>query len=330
MNYSKIWVTVFFYCFFVISSLLVVTLFTANFYGDLTRIGRLSEYYFGWRASKPSIDSTQLKSSKFTDANIIVIGDSFSIGLIWQSALIRNGFSVKTLSWNEVGFICPDFESWLRKNGFKGNTVIIESIEWATDGNLTESLACKKTNVAIKDIEKLSPPPGSSPPQFSLSWNEKITTGLFVLANTLLAMKIESDLIFHDTGPHYVAVKSVTNGCLYFSNRSCNKSLFMNRDFEHPRLGKDTIVSIKKINEGIKNLNLIWVVIPDKSSVYFETDDYFWRELEKYKLGPNLLRNFKKDKSIVLDLYAPNNTHLSTAGYLLLGNVISNEVKKSQ
>jgi hypothetical protein len=52
MNPAKLWLRVFLAGFVVIAALLVVTLFTPVPYGDLSRIGRVSEHEFGWNSSR--------------------------------------------------------------------------------------------------------------------------------------------------------------------------------------------------------------------------------------------------------------------------------------
>lgn len=79
------------------------------FYGDLTRIGKLPESRFGWLAQQPLIDAASLQSTALTQADVLVIGDSFSDQRLWQSILVRVGWKVHTVSWGEVGdALCVD------------------------------------------------------------------------------------------------------------------------------------------------------------------------------------------------------------------------------
>jgi hypothetical protein len=50
-------------------------------YGDLTRIGQLDESDFGWKMQQPPVPAKLLKSFPVTEADILVIVDSFSNGL---------------------------------------------------------------------------------------------------------------------------------------------------------------------------------------------------------------------------------------------------------
>ena len=117
----------------------------SNYDGDLTRMGMLPEKYFGWTAPQPKIDNTLLISSNWVDADILVIGDSFSEKLIWQSKLVQAGYKVRTENWASVGQICHDFNDWLNLNKFKGRYVIIQSVENSFDARLKKSVQCNKT-----------------------------------------------------------------------------------------------------------------------------------------------------------------------------------------
>jgi len=60
-------------------------------YGDLTRMGRFSERDFGWREQRPPIPPELFKDYSLADADILIIGDSFSASRIWQTKFIEDG-----------------------------------------------------------------------------------------------------------------------------------------------------------------------------------------------------------------------------------------------
>ena len=62
-------------------------------------------------------------------ADVLVIGDSFSMYYAWQSPLVGAGYRIASAHWDKIGPLCDDFASWLRREGFKGKLVLIESIE---------------------------------------------------------------------------------------------------------------------------------------------------------------------------------------------------------
>ena len=63
--------------------------------------------------------------------------------------------------------------------------------------------------------------------------------------------------------------------------------------------------------------------MPDKSTIYLHPDKQFWNKAEQRFNAPNVLRTMREalDRGVV-DLYPANNSHLSTTGYLLLGDLI--------
>jgi hypothetical protein len=78
-----------------------------------------------------------------------------------------------------------------------------------------------------------------------------------------------------------------------------------------------------EINTRMKNFSVVWVVIPDKATVYLHPDKKFWDEAERRFHAPNLLKAFRQEiRQKTVDLYPANNTHVSTTGYLILGNAI--------
>ena len=67
--------------------------------GDLTRLGYLSENYYGWNAPQPvqTLFQTPMQSPE-----ILVIGDSFSASNTWQSSLKElSGLGSVTVHWQD-------------------------------------------------------------------------------------------------------------------------------------------------------------------------------------------------------------------------------------
>jgi hypothetical protein len=86
---------------------------------------------------------------------------------------------------------------------------------------------------------------------------------------------------------------------------------------------------MKVIESRLANYKITWLIIPNKSTVYHRYDsDDFWAHLEKENMGPNLLKDFLATKNKIMDFYLPNDTHLSTSGYVHLGEVTSKWVRK--
>lgn len=79
-----------------------------------------------------------------------------------------------------------------------------------------------------------------------------------------------------------------------------------------------------EINHLMKDKRVIWVIVPNKYSTYMESKNQIFASLvyEK-KLGPDLFSDFIAAKKSILDLYQPNDTHLSGNGFKYLGKIIN-------
>jgi len=115
----------------------------------------------------------------------------------------------------------------------------------------------------------------------------------------------------------------------FFSNKLCQFGLFYHQDYTQPAISIKTIENIRAINKQLSNYNVIWLIIPNKSSVYQRDLPLdFWQSVAKNQLGPDLLKIFRHEKYHIKDLYKPNDTHLSTNGYLYLGQTVVEHIKK--
>src|SRR6266481_8864887 len=74
----------------------------ATFQGELTRLGLLPERLFGWTKPQPTLDIKWMQQASMQEADVLVIGDSFSDGRVWQTVLTQHGLKVRTDSWNNM------------------------------------------------------------------------------------------------------------------------------------------------------------------------------------------------------------------------------------
>ena len=131
----------------------------ASFTGPLTRMGKISESLFGWTREQPAINPVYLVNASWQEADMLAIGDSFSMPRLWQSALVQRGIKVHTETWEAMRNICEDFPEWLHGKGFKGRYVVIEVVEHNFQDTLDRSLSCKQTFYHPMRYPPLSPPP---------------------------------------------------------------------------------------------------------------------------------------------------------------------------
>ena len=95
--------------------------------GDLTRIGRLPESRFGWNRPQPVLEQAVASVTSPAQANILVLGDSYSINGVWQHAAFGDAVRFGTL--RSSGSLCQDFPDALRNLGAKPQLLVLQISE---------------------------------------------------------------------------------------------------------------------------------------------------------------------------------------------------------
>jgi hypothetical protein len=328
MKSAKLWLQVFTAGFVVIVALLIVTLYTPIAYGDLSRIGQVSEHEFGWQREPPQVDRQLLRASPVTEADILVIGDSFSMTFRWQSALVRQGYRVTTMYWGQLNgeALCDDFDEWLDKAGFRGKLVIIESIERLVNERLQSTQKCKKMQ---NPFESKTEPFFENPehvPGFAINWKGKLMAGYITYQNTREAKESDGATLAGKA----TWVRPVVDGCSLFSNRLCDKALFFKDDDDNGQLTLENVAQMKAFNKTHSARSIMWMVIPNKTTIYLQPDHSkdFVTAFTQAGLGPDLFTFAREQKTKIRDLYFPNDTHLSMYGQLALGELMLDAVRK--
>lgn len=318
MSPARLWLTLFMAGFAAIAALLVVTLLTPVPYGDLSRTGLLSEHAFGWRVDQPHIDPKYLRGSPPGEADILIIGDSFSMSYSWQSVLTHAGYSVSTTYWGQLDeALCSDFDAWLDRAHFHGRLVIVESVERLLPERLENSRKCEHMKEPFgSDANPYHTYP-EQVPGFELNWKAKISSGYITYQNTRKAKKSARAIWSYKT----TLVRPVPNGCALFSHLSCNKALFFGEDEMKRELTKQDVDRMRAFNQTHRVRPILWVIIPNKTTTYLQPDHSrdFAATLARSDLGPELFSYAIEQKTKMRDFYFPNDTHLSTHGQLALG-----------
>ncbi|MDH2915814.1 MAG: hypothetical protein PXX77_02955 [Gallionella sp.] len=265
-----------------------------------------------------------MQQSSMNEADALVIGDSFSASLVWQSVLTRHNLKVRTESWNSMQGVCGDFPDWAKRQGFKGKFVIVEIVERNLIGTLQRSADCKQTQYhphANVDAPRYPPIVSFDPEQGNYAG--KLSTGIRTQFNIFEYERLSraSDFKLWSL-PNNVKVARVENGCEYFSHARCNDSLFLAED-EPDEVNMRAFELIEAHRARLHDFTTIWVVVPNKSTTYLYPHKGFWNQAAQRLHMPNLLQvNQDALQAKTVDLYPANNTHYSTTGYLLMGQEI--------
>ncbi len=304
----------------------------AAFQGDLTRMGMLPESQFGWRKLQPPINPQLIQQVSLQQADVLVIGDSFSDKSIWQTVLAQHGIKVRTERWDSMRGICADFTPWLRAQGFRGRFVVLQLVERNVPEMLENSVACR--HMQYHPNSKTDAP--RYPPIVSFdvnggNYDGKFSTGFRTLLNVLKYGRLRKTADFNTWIFHKdVKMARLANGCELFSHANCDDALFLTWD-KAAEVEGNALDNIGKLGARLGGITPIWVFVPNKSTAYLYPNKQFWNEAERRFHAPNLLRMTQQAiQEKTIDLYPANNTHFSTEGYLLMGEEILKAIQQAQ
>jgi hypothetical protein len=303
--------------------------------GDLTRIGLLPERAFGWNIEQPTIVPRIATVGNVGEAEILIAGDSFSISGAWQAYAFSPEQKYMTM---RLGRICRDLPEFIGALGKPPKTLIIEAIERSAYDTLVADCA----NTSLQTLNgnrngELSERPQqdllggvfasgvAGEPELNGDRKRSIFGGVFGYK-----YMVGSALYYLSPGDQErpgsyggVRVRSVDDGCAFFSHRECGYGLFLGDDFTSRPLSTEDAASAKLAIVNTVFERVIVVVVPDKSSVYLESREQAERKDQTLRLFGQKSRvevvplqvGFYDAKSRIKDLYLPDDTHLSTAGY---------------
>lgn len=321
----QLWLSVFGTGVALVAALLLWTLLTPPFRGDLTRLGRLSETEFGPTQPSRPVERALRVSSTLQEADVLVIGDSFSAPLLWQSVLVARGLRVATIDWLTLGPVCADLESMLRRQGFRGRTVVIESVERALDDRLDRSLTCAARQdphpLQIRHVASDRETAGA----FGLNTREALFTGLLTTLHTWRALHADApEVVNRHDGAEQVRIQRLTDGCQRFSHRACDHGLFFAQDRTAPPFSPAMAERMQRLSARHPGLSVTWLVVPNKTSIYLQPDRaaHVGGVLAATGLGPDLFGTFARESLQTRDVYSPNDTHTSVEGHQIIGQAL--------
>ncbi|MFZ2266851.1 MAG: hypothetical protein WAV95_04655 [Azonexus sp.] len=294
----------------------------ASFEGDLTRMGLVPERLFGWQQGQPAIEDKWLQQAAIEDADMLVIGDSFSVSRAWQSVLTESGLKIRTEHWSNIRALCVDFAPWLRARGFNGRLVVVESVERNLGEELRKSVACQSMNYR-PDAKMDAPrkPPLTAFDTAGGDYSGKMSIGLRTRLNALRYQHLSTAADFRSMElPNEVRLVRLPGACKLFSHARCDDILFLGKE-QSAEASPDILPNMEILTKRLTGLTVIWAIVPNKSTVYLYPDNgKLWEAAEQRFLAPNLLRMSRQAlERGTIDLFPANNTHFSTTGYLLMG-----------
>ncbi|WP_171013692.1 hypothetical protein [Chitinivorax sp. B] len=292
--------------------------------GDLTRIGYLPESDFmPIQAQVHNVPDTS-PPTPIDRADMLIIGDSFSITNDWQRHLHAKGITTTMLHWDDLQYCGPNDTSYadylvrrIRTTGFRGRYLVLQSVERAFENRMQNH--CHK-QATINPAASVALHIPLQPPTLGWGWVYQ------TLWHTLqLRFAPTRDRQFGDT--RVIAM----NGCKLFSHQQCGYSLFYKEDFEKPSFS--STLQVTAIDQQLRQLNLqpLWLVVPDKSTVYlgYGTQNErpyvnIWQALATHShvIAPDLGALFQHQSRQQRDFYLPNDTHLGQAGYQSLAEQV--------
>jgi hypothetical protein len=305
-------------------------------YGDLTRVGNFSERDFGWRSSQEIIPVEHFKDYPLAEADILVIGDSFSMPLAWQARLVAEGLKIATIHWDELktvgvwGSLPDNLGVALRTAGFKGRYLIIESVERLFQQRM-ETLS-KEHNPIVKYNLVINKAPFAQRQGISLNKLNGISWSAITLYN-----KMRLSFHFPDNGFESGLAKVMAfDGCQVFSHRLCHYAIFFGEDFNKKTFTE--IANVLTVNKEVLAIGIqpIWLIVPDRATVYLGYGQFnkypyqnIWKQFAQYPelIAPDLGELFRQKSQTVKDFYMPNDSHLSTNGFLYFGDIMNNGLR---
>ncbi len=242
--------------------------------GDLTRIGALPDNLF--RASKAdvAIPASSQINSPIETADVIVVGDSFSVALQWQSVLVEKGVKVHTTHWATLEHLNVSPQTWLRNNKAKPDATLVlqiveRSIESQTrflDGVVTsqttfrhpqagrtkpqmpgannenaapaaerESTAPDTHAQASGNTAQGNPQKALQAPHATQNINNRMSTGARLIFNEFRLAKNADFVSQYPGAPGGTRVSQFPDGCRYFTNVQCGKLLTLAADEKSKR-----------------------------------------------------------------------------------------------
>lgn len=308
----------------------VLSMYFEPLSGDLTRIGFFSERDFGRNGPQPVI-KVLANGKAVHNPDVLVLGDSFSEHNLWQSELAEHGdHRILSFLYDHPTCIRQWLDYALARPGPK--TVIVQTVEREFVGRYTRIRQCRPDRPVTFEVSpsKTRVIRATWPPALHLS---------YTFHTALNTWKLRHERGQFRSGQ--VINTPLRSGCAAFTNRRADRLLYYAPD---DRKLKWTAQQITAAAENIKRIqrefaahgkHFIFVLVPDKSSTYRNCISGGGNNEARKRINPtrallaagvnapDLMRAFEQNAGRIDDLYLPDDTHLSPAGYVLMAKEIA-------
>ena len=252
---------------------------------------------------------------------------------MWQSVFSdTTGHVVKTFGYGQGNCI----PNWLKAAiaDTSSKIVIVETVERGFIERFNHISSYPKREPVPLEVK--AGVEGSLRPTWplTLSWSYTITTAINVVRSNFLSEKYSK---------RYMTVNaSLRHGCALFSNRRNDRLLYYAEDDLKQHWTEqemhDAVANVLQIQNEIERSGkkFVFLIAPDKSSIYqmcLLTDNMSFKMPNINEIliasgvnAPNMQSIFKGKINVVVDLYDPDNTHWSEAGYILAGKTIGHYI----
>lgn len=323
-----------------VAALTCMAVYFQQLEGDLTRVGGWAEREFGPNAPQPPVRIVTGRNHE-TNPDVLVLGDSFSRDEVWQSVLgPMLGLRIATYRIDFIDCI-ENWVLWAEQHP-TAKIIVVESVERMFINRFVDIKPCgSRSYKAVKNPEKLTPAMRES----SVVWPKRIS-GNYLLS----AAKNTGRRYLDPEGPirhNDVVNTAIDSRCARFSHRGADRFLYYSMD-ENKRNWTDVqkqraaanLVAIQHAFAARGKL-FFFVLAPDKLSVYydcipgesgipgevsFNTSSFL---VEAGLQTPDLLSIFRSRRNEITDLYKPDDSHLSTSGYILLAQELGQVMRRA-
>ena len=295
--------------------------------GDLARVSGFAERDYAPAAPQPA-PRIAPNTVALEDADVVVLGDSFSNRLLWQGELeALTGRRTLTFQYGQVGCI-SNWLRWIHGQKLKsGATIVIESAERSFVPRFSQLVPCP--NVTPSPVHrKLSGPAGGS--LFDTDFSLDIVYQGRVVLNSV---RLRDQASYRSGAVFNVALTRSDR----FTDRRADRLLYHADDEdknEWDAAQESSAIRALSAESAIfeaSGQKFDMLVMPDKSSVY--RDDMvaprvrastITRDVQAAGLMPlDMQACFRSLATAVPDFYLPDDTHVGVAAFRLLAASIA-------